>query len=236
MFRLTTVVGYAMGIGLLAAALLLILLQNLMGNQKSFDPLLKGICRLILLFLGITVKVSGARHLDRTKTCLFLANHVNILDGFVLYGYIPHHVRSVELIDHFSWPLWGLITKHLGNIPISHRNTEQARRSLARAAKSVAEGTSLILLPEGHRTRDGNLGHFMSGPFRLALQTGAELIPVALRGAYERKNVHSPFVHPGRMELVFGRSIFAGSYAGKNYRQLRASVREILSRMVSGQS
>ncbi len=234
MFQLTTVFGYAMGIGLLAAALLLILLQNLLRNQKVFDPLLKGICRLILALLGIKVKVKGCKHLDRTKTCLFLANHVNILDGFILYGHIPNFVRSVELVDHFSWPVWGLITKHLGNIPISHHNIKQARKSLARAARFVAEGTSLILLPEGHRTRDGELGHFMSGPFRLALQTQVELIPVALRGAFERKNVHSPFVRPGRMELVFGRPISPESYAGKNDRQLRASVREILSRLVSG--
>lgn len=58
MFQLTTVFGHAMGIGLPAAALLLILLQHLLRNQKVFDPLLKGICRLILAFLGIKVKVS----------------------------------------------------------------------------------------------------------------------------------------------------------------------------------
>lgn len=233
MFRLTTVCGYAIGIGLLTTGLLLILLQNLLGNQRVLEPVLKLICRLIPLFLGIRVKVTGGKNLDRTKTCIFLANHVNIFDAFVLYGHIPHYVRSVELEEHFSWPLWGLVTKHLGNIPISHRNTEQALKSLERAAQSVSEGISLILMPEGHRTRDGNLGHFMSGPFRLALKTQVDLIPTAQKGAFERKNVHSLFVHPGRMELVFGRPIPPGSYAGKSARQLQTSVREILSQMLT---
>ena len=232
MFLLTTAVGYGIAAVLLILLLVLVPFQSLLGNQRVLDPLLKLICRLLPLGFGCRVQVTGRQHIDRGKSYIFMSNHVNILDAPVLYGHIPNFVRAVELEDHFSWPVWGTITRRLGNIPISHKNMTQAMGSLRRAAEALAGGTSIIILPEGHRTRDGNLGPFMRGPFRLALSSRADIVPVAMRGAYDRKNVHSPIVHPGRMELVFGTPIPFQSYGAQTDRELRAAVRRAIGELI----
>ena len=233
MFLFVTAFGYCISAAMLIVILPLILVQNLLRNQRVFDPLLKLICRLVLLGFGCRVYVTGRQHVDRCKPCIFMANHVNIFDAPVLYGHIPSFIRAVELEDHFSWPIWGTITRSLGNIPISHKDMAQAMDSLRRAAETLSEGTSILILPEGHRTRDGKLGPFMRGPFRLALRARADIVPVAMKGAFDFKNVHSPFVYPGRIELVFGTPIPFESYGSRTERELRTIVRRAIDELLA---
>jgi 1-acyl-sn-glycerol-3-phosphate acyltransferase len=225
-----TVFGYCIGVGLVLAILFVVLLQNLIGNQLLFDRLIKLLCRAIPLGFGIRVHATGRRHLDPAKPYVFMANHVNIFDPLILYGHIPHLVRAVELEDHFSWPVWGTITRRLGNVPISHRSTTRALESLQKAAELMRRGTSIAILPEGHRTRDGHMGSFMRGPFRLALNVKADIVPIVMNGAYERKSVNSPRVRPGRMDLVFAPPIPYESFAQLSERELRDTVRHAIER------
>ncbi len=114
MFILTTVIGYSLGTLLLLFVLVLVTIQTLLDNQKLFDPVIKWLCRIFPLLFGVRVKTMGLEKIDPAKTYIFMANHVNIFDGFILYGYIPNFLRGVELEEHFSWPVWGTITKKWG--------------------------------------------------------------------------------------------------------------------------
>ena len=232
MYIITTVIGYLAAFILLITALILVLIQSFIGNQKLFDRVIKLFCRILLIAFGIRVKTPGLEKFNPDKTCLFMANHVNIFDGFILYGYIPNFIRGVELEDHFSWPVWGILTRRVGNIPISHNNTKKAVESLDRAAAVLSEGTSILILPEGHRTRDGKLQPFMRGPFRLAKNAEADIIPIVMKGLWERKSVKSKIVKPGSVEIVFGDPITAESYRELSDKELKNKVRGILLEML----
>ncbi|MCK5200910.1 MAG: 1-acyl-sn-glycerol-3-phosphate acyltransferase, partial [Spirochaetales bacterium] len=194
MHYLTSAIGYFSATLLIFITLVLVLIQSLIGNQKLFDPLIRLLCRILPAIFGIRVRTLGLEKLDPGKIYLFMSNHVNIFDNFILYGYIPHFIRGVELEDHFSWPVWGTITRRMGNIPISHKNTVEALKSLDIANTAISQGTSIAILPEGHRTRDGKLQHFMRGPFRLAKNAEVDIIPIAMKGLWERKSVKSKIV------------------------------------------
>ncbi len=232
MYFLTTAFGYFSAIILIFITLILVLIQSLIGNQKLFDPLIRLLCRILPAMFGIRVKTLGLEKLDPEKTYLFMANHVNIFDGFILYGYIPHFIRGVELEDHFSWPVWGTITRRMGNIPISHKNTVEALKSLDIAQTALSMGTSIAILPEGHRTRDGKLQHFMRGPFRLAKNAEVDIIPIVMKGLWERKSVKSKIVRPGSVELVFGKPITSELTEELSDRELKDKVRGILLDML----
>jgi len=229
---LTTVLGYCMTAAGLLVILFLVLLQNLLGNQKLLDPLLKLVCRILPLGFGCRVHVTGRHHIDPEKSYIFMSNHVNLFDPVIIYGYLPNFLRAVELESHFSWPVWGTITRRLGNIPISHKNMARALESLQKAAELMQAGTSIAILPEGHRTRDGRLGPFMRGPFRLALNVKADIVPMALKGGFDRKSVHSPRVFPGRTELAIGRPISFQAFATQTERELRNTVREAIEKLL----
>ncbi len=233
MHFLSTIIGYFFGSIIILIALILVIIQSIIGNQKLFDPLIKLLCRFFPVFFGIKVKTHGLKKVDPAKTYIFMANHVNIFDPFILYGYIPNFIRAVELEDHFSWPVWGAITRKMGNIPISHRNTNEALKSLVIAHTAILQGTSIAILPEGHRTRDGRLQPFMRGPFRLAKNAEADIIPIVMKRLWERKSVKSKIVKPGTVELIFGEVITSELCKRLSEKELKNKVREIFLDMLN---
>jgi 1-acyl-sn-glycerol-3-phosphate acyltransferase len=236
MSLLATIFGYAAAGPLLAAALFWLLLQRIVapltGGRRPFDPLVRAICRACLLCFGIRVRLAGRHRLNSGRAYVFMANHVSIFDPLVLYAAMDRPARGVELEDHFSWPLWGAITRHAGTIPISHRDAVGALASLGRAAAAVRSGTSIIILPEGHRTRDGRLRPFMRGPFRLAIAAGADIVPVVMKNLYERKSVHSRLVSPGTVRVVFGGVLPYERFAGCGEQELRRLVRAAIEELL----
>jgi 1-acyl-sn-glycerol-3-phosphate acyltransferase len=233
MYLITTAIGYLLGLTIILLILLLVFIQSILGNQKLFDPIIKFLCRLFPAVFGIRVKTSGLEKLSPQKPYIFMANHINIFDGFILYGYIPNFFRGVELEDHFSWPVWGTITRRLGNIPISHSNPKAALESLNNAGDVISNGTSIAIMPEGHRSRDGKLQPFMRGPFRLAKNTQVDIIPIVMKGLWNRKTVQSKIVHPGPVDFIVGDPIKAESYENHSDRILKDIVRNAISNMLN---
>lgn len=231
MTLLATLTGYTMALPLLATALLIVAVDYVLGRRTRLDRLLRGLTRVCLLAFGIRVRCAGPRRPDEAG--IYVANHVSIFDPLVLHLSLPKGTRGVELEDHFDWPIWGSIARMMGNIPISHRNTRSAVESLDRAAAVVRAGTPLVILPEGHRTRDGRLGRFMRGPFYLARRTRAPIVPIALRGLYERKCVHSLRVSPGVVTVAFGRPIEPREYEELGERAIARLVRGAIERLLA---
>ncbi len=176
-------------------------------DEKTYDKWLKAILRLVLKVIGIKVKVEGLEHLDKDKTYLFMANHINIFDIPVIGGYLPFNVRGIEADRQFKWPLYGFAIKRLGNIPINRVNPKKAIKSINLGAKRLQEGKSMVILPEGHRTKTGKIGQFKKLPFHMAKKGGRELVPIGLSGLYKVKQKGSWVVTPGTVKMKIGKPI-----------------------------
>ena len=231
-----TILGYTLIGPLLATGLFWILLGRLVvprsADRRPFDALLRALCSVGLLGFGIRVRMTGRHRLDPGRAYVFMANHVSVFDPLVLFVVLDRSARGVELEDHFSWPLWGAITRHAGTLPISHRDRASALRTLKRAAAVVRGGTSVVILPEGHRTRTGRLLPFMRGPFRLALAAGADIAPIALCGLYERKSVHARLITPGTVRVAFGEPLRFADFADRGEQELRRRVRAAIEELI----
>ncbi len=226
--RISTVV-WILGLSAFIPLGSIILLLSLFINPQHFDPFIKLSCRVILRFLCIRIRVEGLEHVRPPQTYIFMANHVNIFDVFVLYGYIPGFVRGVELDEHFGWPFYGLLIRRLSMIPISHTNARSALRSLRHAQTALAGGTSIVILPEGGRTLTGNLSPFKRGSFLLAQQSEIDIVPVVMVDAYRIKHKGSSLIRPGKMTLRFGEPIAYQDIKHLNTRNLTAHVQHIMS-------
>jgi len=197
------------------------------------DKLIKQLCRLLLKSFFIKIRVEEIEKLNPDKSYIFTCNHVNIFDVFILNGYIPNFSRGVELDSHFQWPIWGTVIKRYGNIPISHKNPKEALKSLEYAVEHIKSGVSIIILPEGHRTRDGKLRPFMKGPFYLAHKAKVDVVPTALVGAYEIKKVSSLVIKPGTITFKIGNIIPYSVYKDLSVTQLRDKVKEETQKLLS---
>jgi len=102
--------------------------------------------------------------------------------------------------------------KRAGYIPVDRSRGRQALKSLDEAAKRIADGTSVIIFPEGTRSRDGKLQPFKAGGMVLAIKAGVEIVPVAISGTYEILPKGRLRLQPGNVLIRIGNPIPTGEY------------------------
>jgi len=209
-----------------------IIICSYLFKPRQYDKFIKWLCRMFLGSIFIKVKVIGLEKIDRSKTYIFMSNHVNIFDVFLLYGYIPNFARGVELDSHFNWPIWGQVITRFGNIPISQKHYQSALDSLCKAEEAINNGTSIIILPEGHRTKDGKLLPFMRGPFLMAKKAKTDIVTTAMIGAFKIKRVKHWLVRPGTVKFVIGDTISYESFKNSSTYELKDLVKERIQNLI----
>jgi 1-acyl-sn-glycerol-3-phosphate acyltransferase len=220
--------AYSWFVGGLYFVLLLFLciFLSLFIPQKILDPFIKKSLKLLFKILFIKVRSEGSENVERNKTYLFMSNHESLFDIPLLEAYVPTFARGVEALRQFKWPVYGWAIRLMGNIPIDRKNIHASIKSMKVTEKILKKGKSIIILPEGHRTLDGNLCSFKKLPFHLAKQAGVPVIPVGLSGLFELKNKGSWLIRPRPVTIKFGQPIPRDKIQALTTEELRDYVRE----------
>ena len=208
------------------------IVASLFLPSGAYDPHIKRILRRMFQLLFIPVRVEGRQRLEPRRPYLYMSNHVSIFDMPLLGGWVPGILRSVEAERQFRWPLYGLAVRRLGNVPIRREEVFSSVASLRKAVRHLQRRRSLLIMPEGHRTLDGDLGPFKRLPFLLAKQAGVDLVPVGMSGLFSLKSKRSWHIRPGPLKLAFGRVIPAATVARLSIDQLRDLTRERVRHLV----
>ncbi|MDB5100210.1 MAG: plsC2 [Cyanobacteria bacterium RYN_339] len=176
---------------------------------------------------GIKVKVRGLEQLDPDKPYIFVGNHVNMLDPFVMVALVPRPFVAIEKKENFKIPIYGWLMGRWGNIPIDRENPEKARESMISAGEVLrAKKEIVIVYAEGTRTRTGVVGPFKKGGFHLAVETGVEVVPFTQVGAFRIMAHKTWFMRPGTYELVLHPPIDPATYGRERMDDLVRDTRE----------
>ncbi len=138
-------------------------------------------CRLA----GVRVRIEGLENIEADQTYIFAANHVSQFDIFAFQGYFPHDFRWIAKKELFRIPIFGTAMQRTGFIAMDRTHGREALKSLNKAAEQIAGGTSVIIFPEGTRSRDGRLHPFKTGAIMLAIKAGVPVVPIGINGTYE---------------------------------------------------
>jgi len=145
------------GIHFAVVCTLLIFLAIFIDPRKNDWPQ-RLFFRNILRLIGVQFEVHCSAGFDPQRTSIFVSNHVNIFDPFVVYSAIPQFFRGFELESHFKIPIYGWMMGRFGNIPVPDAPSRESLEIMTKRAKAALDsGVSLIVFPEGARTRDGHV-------------------------------------------------------------------------------
>jgi len=176
------------------------------------------------------VRVVADPGFDAKRTSFFMANHVNLFDPFILYCAIPQFVRGWELESHFHIPVYGWLMGRFGNVPVpSVRSPRDLKRLWRLTQAAVQSGVSLIIFPEASRTRDGSLGEFEQGGFRLAQQLGVPIVPVSLVGSFHHFRTGDWILRPTTITVHLHATIETAGLKKEDLPALQARVRKEIS-------
>jgi len=186
--------------------------------------------RFILWTCRVRVEYSGLERLDRSSNYVFASNHQSLFDTPILFAGLPFSFRilykqSLEAIPFLGWHL-----KFSGHIAVDRGNAIRARRSLDRAAARVRQGTSVVVFPEGTRSRDGSLGRFKAGSFLLAVKAGVAVVPVTIRDSRQVMRRGRVTVYPGTVRVTIDRPIAVDAFDEESASRLAEVVREVVAR------
>jgi 1-acyl-sn-glycerol-3-phosphate acyltransferase len=182
------------------------------------------IMRAGLRVAGIRVEAEWRAQLDPERRYLFFSNHVSNLDPPVLLPLLPGRTSVFLKQSLMRIPALGYGMKLAGFIPVSRDGSvESAKRSVREAVRVLASGVHVTSFIEGTRSPDGRLLPFKRGPFYLAMESGAAVVPVTIVGTGKLMPKGSLKVHAGMARVVFHAPIEPRDYATRE--ELMAAVR-----------
>jgi 1-acyl-sn-glycerol-3-phosphate acyltransferase len=190
--------------------------------------------RVPLWWHGVKVDVTGEENLEFEGPRLLLFNHVSLLDLLIMAAHCPENSIVIHKKELLKIPGLGIGLKSLGMIAIDRKDTKSAIASMNSAAERIREnGESVIMAPEGTRSRKGGLQRFKKGPFHLAIQTGAPLVPFLMRGVDQVLPMGSILIRPGRIAIDILPPISSVGWERKDMAEHMYNVREVFLEYLS---
>jgi 1-acyl-sn-glycerol-3-phosphate acyltransferase len=171
-----------------------------------------------------TLRLEGARSVDPQRPHVFVANHGSYTDVFLIVR-LPCEMKWLAKKSIFRIPLLGWQMRVAGDIPIVRGDREDAHRAMGEMRDRLRSGVSIILFPEGTRSPDGSLGEFRAGAFRLAIEAGVDVVPLAISGAAESLPKKSLVFRPSTAKLLVLPAVATGGWTAADAPRLAERVR-----------
>jgi 1-acyl-sn-glycerol-3-phosphate acyltransferase len=159
------------------------------------------------LFTPMFVEVLGKENIKKGESYVIVANHQSQYDIFLLYGWVGVDFRWIMKKELRKAPFIGYASAKVGHIFLDRSSPRAAAESIEESKKQLVNGTSVVIFPEGTRSRDGKLRKFKKGAFKIAQQLELPILPVTIVGT--NKIMGSGFINvmPGSTKLIIHKPI-----------------------------
>lgn len=177
---------------------------------------------------GIKIEINGYENVPTGRSCIFMCNHVSNLDPPVVLPLLPGRSSVLLKKELMGIPILGRAMRMGKFVPVSrgHRR-DAAQASVEAAADALRSGLHILVYPEGTRSPDGRLSNFKKGPFFLAKETQAPIIPIALSGTQKMMRKGSYAISPGLAKVQLLPAVEPSDYATRE--ELMVAVRSAIA-------
>jgi len=212
----------------LVLGILVIVLSFFVRSGNPMHKIARFWAKSILVVSRIKVSVKGLSNIDLAVPCIYMPNHQSNFDIPVVLGHLAVQFRWLAKVELFKIPIFGRAMRKAGYISIDRCNRESAFESLNVAAKKIKDGVSVLIFPEGTRSRDGKIRTFKKGGFVLAINSGVPIVPVVIKGTYAIMTKGRFRVNPGHVSMFIHRPIDTTAYSHETKERLMERVRRVI--------
>ncbi len=146
--------------------------------------------------------VEGEQHLWSRRPAVFVFNHQSAMDVLIIAKLLRQDIVGIAKKEIQRQPLMGPALAYAGTVFIDRGNVRDPQEALAPAVEALGEGRSVLIAPEGTRSRDGTLGEFKRGAFHLAMQAGVPVVPIVIHNAPDALPNGSLVVRPAEVKVT----------------------------------
>ncbi|MDX1733790.1 MAG: lysophospholipid acyltransferase family protein, partial [Halioglobus sp.] len=175
------------------------------------------------------LRITGLEHIDPGTPYILVANHLSLMDIPILYGWLPLDLKWVMKTEVRRSPLIGSGTAMMGHIFVDRADHDAAIHELHVLEDNLQPGMSILVFPEGTRSRSGRLQAFKMGAFHMAVELQVPILPITIRGTNAILTPDTMDLNPGRAELIVHPPISRADVVASSPEALRDRAREIIS-------
>lgn len=206
--------------------------QRVREHDELVFQIVQKWARSLLALAGVEVTVRGSVPEDRAV--VFVSNHQGNFDIPILLGYINKPKAFIAKIELLKMPLIRTWMKHMHCVFMDRSDVRQSLKTISEAADYLKQGYSMVIFPEGTRSKGTGMGEFKPGSFKLALKAKAPIVPVTIRGSYKIMEEQGFIIKPGKVEVLISEPIATEDLSKEEAADLPGKVREIITRNLAG--
>lgn len=189
--------------------------------------------RLIIRIAGVRLTITGLEHIDPQGSYVFASNHLSYMDTPVVLGHIPVQFRFLAKKGLFKIPFLGYHLQRAGHIAVPREDPRAAIKTMSLAAETIQQrGISILIFPEGGRTRDGRMHEFKDGASYIAIKAGVPVVPIGLIGTRAVLPMGSLNIRPGAVEMHVGQPIPTSGLSLKDRGALTEQTRQEVAKLI----
>lgn len=176
---------------------------------------------------GTQIEVVGLHHIPEGPV-LFASNHEGNFDIPVLIGAIDKPFGFISKVEIMKIPVLSAWMEAINCVFIDRKNREKATGSILTGAELLKNGDSLVIFPEGTRSKGGPVGLFKAGGFRLAKESGVPIVPISIQGTADVFEKNGRLIKPAKIKVIINPPVYSRQYKDKDLISLAEEIREII--------
>ncbi len=197
---LTALAGF---LATVVGSVAVIILSKVSPTSPWIDRTARMWSRVWLAAAGVDMSVEGQERIDPGRSYVVVANHISNLDIMVCFLAVPLPIRFLAKKELFAIPLLATAMRSIGIVEVDRSAHAAIHEQVNVQAKQlIASGRSLIIYPEGTRSRAGALALFKKGAFTMAISAQLPVLPVTIHGTYQAWPPNSMKIRGGRVKVV----------------------------------
>lgn len=184
--------------------------------------------RIVCWLAWVKVEVRGRDRIEGKKSYIFVCNHQGAFDIWAIYGFLNHNFKWLMKKSLENIAFVGYACRRSGHVFVDSNSLQSIRQTIEDARNQLKDGMSLVIFPEGTRTKTGKIGDFKRGAFMLAAEFKLDVVPVSISGAFDIMPRNSYFPNAGKIVLTIHDPIEPGE-KGFNSKLLLSQCHNIIS-------
>ncbi|WP_434297942.1 lysophospholipid acyltransferase family protein [Clostridium sporogenes] len=203
------------------------------GNKEEIEKYINksvlGWANFIVKGIGIRINKKGLENVP-DGPCLFVGNHQGLLDVPVIVSSLDRYVGFVAKKEMLKLRILTYWMKEMKCVFMDRQNVRAAVKTINEGVENLKNGYSMLIFPEGTRSRGENLGEFKKGSMKLGIKAGVPIVPMAINGTYKVREANGGKIKAADVDLIVCPPIYPKELSKEEQNNLSETIKEIIQK------
>ena len=181
---------------------------------------------------GAKVTISGRENIPQEGPVLYVGNHSGFFDLIIGHPLCKPPTAIIAKKEFRKFPIFAWWMLLMDCVFIDRNDIRSNIRAIQRAIEMIGEGTSVLIYPEGTRSKDGKLNPFKEGSFKIAKRTGCPVVPIAMTGTAAIFDDHKPWLKSGPVTVTIGKPVYPDQLTKEEMQNMGPMFQAIIQEMI----